>query len=233
MLCMIITVMTVHVLCNCILHFVIVFMHFVFCSHCWLLSLSAFNLDYYTEVLDLSYLLEHLSDDPFFKKYKKLNEALIGVVEDYSLVSFVPLNIQVLYVGHDVWNTHSLFFLPSSLSLSLFSSASTPPFPNLPLPSPLLPTSPSLFLSLFSTLFFVHPSLSLFEDKESVMEVLKAVDKASGYATTQEERNTTAGLMSTAYGADFQFFKYPLTQSCKRYFGIRSNCTGLSFTIII
>ena len=56
---------------------------------------SAFNLDYYTEVLDLKYLLEHLSDDPFFKKYKKLNEALIGVIEDYSLVSFVPLNIQV------------------------------------------------------------------------------------------------------------------------------------------
>ena len=57
--------------------------------------LTAFNLDYYTEVLDLKYLLEHLSDDPFLKKYKKLNEALIGVIEDYSLVSFVPLNIQV------------------------------------------------------------------------------------------------------------------------------------------
>ena len=42
------------------------------------------------------------------------------------------------------------------------------------------------------------------------MEVVKAVDKASGYVTTQEERNTTAGLMSTAYGADFQFMKYPL-----------------------
>ena len=57
--------------------------------------LVAFGLDYYTEVLELGYLLEHLSDDPFFKKYKKLNEALIGVVEDYSLVSFTPLCITV------------------------------------------------------------------------------------------------------------------------------------------
>jgi len=56
---------------------------------------SAFGLDYYTEVMDLSYLLEHLSDSPFFRKYKKLNEALIGLVEDYSLVSFLPLSVQV------------------------------------------------------------------------------------------------------------------------------------------
>lgn len=56
---------------------------------------AAFGLDYYTEVLDLGYLLEHLSDDPFFRRYKRLNEALIGLVEDYSLVSFIPLNVQV------------------------------------------------------------------------------------------------------------------------------------------
>ena len=55
----------------------------------------AFGLDYYTEVLDLHYLLEHMSDEPFFRKYKKLNEALITVVEDYSLVSFIPLTVQV------------------------------------------------------------------------------------------------------------------------------------------
>jgi len=56
---------------------------------------AAFGLDYYTEVLDLGYLLDHLSDDPFFRRYKRLNEALIGLVEDYSLVSFIPLNVQV------------------------------------------------------------------------------------------------------------------------------------------
>ena len=64
---------------------------------CCVLPKAAFNLDYYTEVLDLQYLLEHLSEDPFFHKYKKLNEALVGLVEDYSLVSFIPLDIQVAY----------------------------------------------------------------------------------------------------------------------------------------
>ncbi|XP_041366929.1 GPN-loop GTPase 2-like [Gigantopelta aegis] len=54
----------------------------------------AFNLDFYTEVLDLSYILDQLQDDKFLQKYKKLNEALIGIIENYSLVSFVALNIQ-------------------------------------------------------------------------------------------------------------------------------------------
>nr|XP_032829297.1 GPN-loop GTPase 2 [Petromyzon marinus] len=54
----------------------------------------AFNLDFYTEVMDMTYLLQYLADDPFFRKYKKLNEGLIEMVESYSLVSFVPLNVQ-------------------------------------------------------------------------------------------------------------------------------------------
>ncbi len=57
-------------------------------------TLTAFNLDFYTEVLDLQYLLQYMEGDQFLKKYKKLNEALIGLVQDYSLVSFVTLNIQ-------------------------------------------------------------------------------------------------------------------------------------------
>ena len=56
---------------------------------------SAFSLEYYTEVLDLSLLLDHLSDDPLFARYRHLNEALVGLVEDYSLVSFCTLNVQV------------------------------------------------------------------------------------------------------------------------------------------
>ncbi|XP_044291216.1 GPN-loop GTPase 2 [Varanus komodoensis] len=56
----------------------------------------AFNLDYYTEVLDLSYLVDHLASDPFFKNYHRLNEKLVEVIEDYSLVSFVPLNVQTV-----------------------------------------------------------------------------------------------------------------------------------------
>lgn len=58
---------------------------------------TAFGLDFYTEVMDLSYLTEHIPDSPFFRKYKKLNESLIGLVEDYSLVSFIPLNVQVSF----------------------------------------------------------------------------------------------------------------------------------------
>lgn len=60
------------------------------------LSFLAFDIDYYTEVMDLSYLLSLLSDESFFSRYKKLNEAIISIVEDHSLVSFLTLSIQVL-----------------------------------------------------------------------------------------------------------------------------------------
>lgn len=36
-----------------------------------------------------------LQEDPIFKRYKKMNEAMVGLVEDYSLVSFVALTVQV------------------------------------------------------------------------------------------------------------------------------------------
>lgn len=45
--------------------------------------------------MDLSYLLDQLTSDPFFKKFRHLNEKLAEVIQDYSLVSFVPLNVQV------------------------------------------------------------------------------------------------------------------------------------------
>jgi len=53
----------------------------------------SFNLDYFCEVLDLSFILDRINEDPINRKFKKLNEALCGIVEDYSLVSFFPLNI--------------------------------------------------------------------------------------------------------------------------------------------
>lgn len=52
-----------------------------------------FSLEYYTEVLDLKYLLEALDSSPEFKKYKKLNEAIVSMIEDYSLVTFQPLDV--------------------------------------------------------------------------------------------------------------------------------------------
>ncbi|KAH0631179.1 hypothetical protein JD844_005376 [Phrynosoma platyrhinos] len=68
----------------------------------------AFNLDYYTEVLDLSYLVNHLASDPFFKKYRRLNEKLVEVIEDYSLVSFIPLNVQVPTLSFQKTNSQTL-----------------------------------------------------------------------------------------------------------------------------
>lgn len=96
----------------------------------------AFNLDFYTEVLDLSYLVDHLATDPFFQHYRRLNQKLVEVIEDYSLVSFVPLNVQ---------------------------------------------------------------------DKDSMRQVIKAVDKANGYCFGDGEQRTLEVMMSAAVGADFQF----------------------------
>ncbi|XP_050292906.1 GPN-loop GTPase 2 [Anthonomus grandis grandis] len=52
-----------------------------------------FGLDFYTDVLDLERLLELLDDGQFTRKYKKLNRAIVGLIEDYSLVAFIPLNV--------------------------------------------------------------------------------------------------------------------------------------------
>ncbi|KAG7196810.1 hypothetical protein KM043_016923 [Ampulex compressa] len=52
-----------------------------------------FNMDFYMEVLDLHYLLKKLDKNLLTSRYKKLNAALTSLVEDYSLVSFLPLDI--------------------------------------------------------------------------------------------------------------------------------------------
>lgn len=51
----------------------------------------AFGLDFYTEVLDLNYLLETINQDPFLKRFRQLNEKLVDVIENHSLVHFLPL----------------------------------------------------------------------------------------------------------------------------------------------
>ncbi|CAI0464554.1 unnamed protein product [Linum tenue] len=53
-----------------------------------------FNLEYYMDVQDLSYLQHHLDQDPRSAKYRKLTKELCEVVEDYSLVNFSTLDIQ-------------------------------------------------------------------------------------------------------------------------------------------
>lgn len=51
-----------------------------------------FGLDYYTDVLDLKYLLEALDDTERMQKYRKLNHAIVSMIEDYALVTFTPLD---------------------------------------------------------------------------------------------------------------------------------------------
>eukprot|EP00878_Enallax_costatus_P013672 GHUV01014296.1.p1 GENE.GHUV01014296.1~~GHUV01014296.1.p1 ORF type:complete len:362 (+),score=111.59 GHUV01014296.1:348-1433(+) len=54
----------------------------------------AFNLDYYTEVQDLGYLVHSMGHGPFSQRYRKLSAGLCEVVQDYGLVAFTPLAIQ-------------------------------------------------------------------------------------------------------------------------------------------
>lgn len=53
-----------------------------------------FGIDFYTDVLDLDYLLDLLDDGPFTKKFKKLNAAIVGLIQDYSLVAFIPVDVK-------------------------------------------------------------------------------------------------------------------------------------------
>lgn len=53
-----------------------------------------FNLDFYTEVQDLDYLLAILDRDPRMARYAKLNEAICDMVTDFSLVQFETLAVE-------------------------------------------------------------------------------------------------------------------------------------------
>jgi hypothetical protein len=51
-----------------------------------------FNLDFYTEVQDLSYLENSLSSSS--PRFAALNMAMISLIEDYSLVGFETLAVE-------------------------------------------------------------------------------------------------------------------------------------------
>ena len=56
-----------------------------------------FNLDYYTEVQDLSYLLPHLEAESSrlaHSKFGALNTAIIDLVEEFGLVAFETLAVE-------------------------------------------------------------------------------------------------------------------------------------------
>ena len=55
-----------------------------------------------------------------------------------------------------------------------------------------------------SIFFFVS------QDKENMFEVMKMVDKANGYVYGKGEKTSLTAMMSTAVGAEFDVFKYPL-----------------------
>ena len=48
-----------------------------------------FSLEYYTDVMVDTFL-----EDNFTKKYKLLNEALTGLISNYSIVNFVPITVK-------------------------------------------------------------------------------------------------------------------------------------------
>ena len=47
------------------------------------------------------------------------------------------------------------------------------------------------------------------QDKESMTQVLRTVDKANGYCFGDLEERNLQAMMSAAVGADFQFSSYP------------------------
>ncbi|KUJ16353.1 uncharacterized protein LY89DRAFT_685349 [Mollisia scopiformis] len=54
-----------------------------------------FNLDFYTEVQDLSYLLPHLAEESFVSpKFEGLNTAIVELVESFGLVGFETLAVE-------------------------------------------------------------------------------------------------------------------------------------------
>ncbi|KAJ8458354.1 hypothetical protein OPV22_031280 [Ensete ventricosum] len=61
----------------------------------------AYNLEFYTDVQDLSYLQRNLDQDPRSTKYRKLTKELCDVIEDFGLVNFTTLDIQD---KESVWN---------------------------------------------------------------------------------------------------------------------------------
>lgn len=56
-----------------------------------------FNIDFYTEVQDLSYLLPHLAEESPITghtKFEGLNNAIVELVQDFGLVSFETLAVE-------------------------------------------------------------------------------------------------------------------------------------------
>ena len=53
-----------------------------------------FKLDFFAQVQDLSYLLEHLNQSHRTKRFNALNSAICELIEDFGLVSFETLAVE-------------------------------------------------------------------------------------------------------------------------------------------
>ncbi|BGP25459.1 ATP binding protein [Rhodotorula toruloides] len=87
-----------------------------------------FNLDYYTEVQDLSYLLPLLERDQRTKRFSELNRVVCEIVEEFGLVGFETLAVEdkesMLRLVQVI--DQALGYVPPSLS-SLPSSTTSAP----------------------------------------------------------------------------------------------------------
>jgi hypothetical protein len=61
-----------------------------------------FSLQYYSDAVNLEYIIRYLNSDPFSHRFTELNKALCEMIEDYSLVSFQPLAISDKYSVHSL-----------------------------------------------------------------------------------------------------------------------------------
>lgn len=64
--------------------------------------ISAFKLDFYAQVQDLSYLLEHLDKSHRTKRYAALSAAICELIADFGLVSFETLAVEVRQLKNDL-----------------------------------------------------------------------------------------------------------------------------------
>ncbi|KAJ4466308.1 cytoplasmic protein [Lentinula aciculospora] len=91
-----------------------------------------FNLDFYTEVQDLSYLENSLSTS-LSPRFQALNMAIISLIEDYSLVGFETLAVEdkssMLHLTHAIDRATGYVFIPrpSNSSPSANSNSNTNP----------------------------------------------------------------------------------------------------------
>ena len=89
-------------------------------QRCTAKSHKDFNLDFYTEVQDLSYLENALSSAA--PRYAALNMAMCSLIEDYGLVGFETLAVEVRRYPH---HSHNFPFLIYYLSLRTKSQCFT------------------------------------------------------------------------------------------------------------